>query len=117
MAEIYDIVSVVAFVLAAIMIAAAIILWFKFDIYRIAGDLSGRTAKKTIADMRRKNEKNTQNYYSQLQRKSSEIDGQKTDEIATEEADRMDENLTEILKIEFKMIQNTVLIHTDEHLA
>ena len=57
MARILSIISTVSFVLAAIFLLIAIILWIKFGILNIIGDLSGRTAKKSIAKMRENNEK------------------------------------------------------------
>ena len=57
MAEILSIISTSSFVLAALFLALAIFFWFKFGIPAIIGDLSGRTAKKSIAQMRENNEK------------------------------------------------------------
>ncbi|TGY39935.1 hypothetical protein E5347_16175 [Clostridium sartagoforme] len=57
MAGILSIVSTVSFVLAGIFLIIAILLWIKFGILNIIGDLSGRTAKKSIAKMRENNEK------------------------------------------------------------
>ncbi|MBR6771465.1 MAG: hypothetical protein IKM28_09615 [Lachnospiraceae bacterium] len=57
MAEILLIISTSSFVLAALFLALAIFFWFKFGIPAIIGDLSGRTAKKSIAQMRENNEK------------------------------------------------------------
>ncbi|MGI6076969.1 MAG: hypothetical protein ACOYCB_02250 [Fastidiosipilaceae bacterium] len=56
MSGIFDTISYVAFSLAGIALIAAIVMWFRFDIAKIAGDLSGRTARKSIAQMREKNE-------------------------------------------------------------
>ncbi len=57
LAPIYNILSIVAFIIAGISLAAAIFMWFKFGILKIIGDLSGRTAKKTIEQKRSENEK------------------------------------------------------------
>lgn len=57
MARVLSIVSTVSFVLAGIFLIIAILLWIKFGILNIIGDLSGRTAKKSIAKMRENNEK------------------------------------------------------------
>lgn len=57
MAEILSTVSTVSFVLAAVFFLFASFFWIKFEIISIIGDLSGRTAKKSIAKMREKNEK------------------------------------------------------------
>lgn len=57
MADILSKISIVSFALAAVFFALAVLFWFKFGIPTIIGDLSGRTAKKSIAKMRNKNEK------------------------------------------------------------
>lgn len=51
MASIYQIISIVAFVLAGISGIIAVILWVRLDIKKIIGDLSGYSAKKTIKEM------------------------------------------------------------------
>ena len=56
MAQIYTVISMVSFVLAGVFLLISCFLWFKFNIYKIVGDLSGRTAKKGIEKMRKKNE-------------------------------------------------------------
>ena len=57
MAEILSTVSLVSFVLAGICLGLAVIFWFRFRIPTVIGDLSGRTARKSIAEMRERNEK------------------------------------------------------------
>lgn len=57
MAQIYNIVSIVTFSIAAMAAVVAVFCWFKFGIWNIIGDLSGRNAKKTIAKMREDNQK------------------------------------------------------------
>lgn len=58
-AEILSLVSKVTFALAVVFLVVTLFFFFKFRIIRIIGDLSGRTAKKSIAKMRAENEKNT----------------------------------------------------------
>lgn len=57
MAQTYNLISIVAFSLAGVGLIVSVILWFKFGIWGIIGDLSGRTAKKSIEQMRAENEK------------------------------------------------------------
>jgi len=57
MAETLSTLSIISFVLAVIALALAIVFWFFFDIPTVIGDLTGRTARKTIAKMRAENEK------------------------------------------------------------
>lgn len=56
MAEIYNTLSIAAFVLSAMGLAVTVFLWFKFSIPKVFNDLSGRTAKKSIEKMRKANE-------------------------------------------------------------
>ena len=57
MAQTYNIISIAAFSLAGAGLIVSVILWFKFGIWGIISDLSGRTAKKSIEQMRAENEK------------------------------------------------------------
>lgn len=52
MADTYNSISNVAFVLAAIFLLITSILFFRFDITKIVGDLSGRNARKSISAMK-----------------------------------------------------------------
>ncbi len=56
-AEILSLISTISFVIAAISLVLAVFFWFFFKIPSVIGDLSGRTAKKSIAKMRYANEK------------------------------------------------------------
>ncbi len=44
----YEIISTISFSLSLLFFLLSLFLWLKFDIWRIIGDLSGRTAKKSI---------------------------------------------------------------------
>lgn len=57
MAETLSSLSNLSFVLAAICASLTIFFWFYFKIPRVFGDLTGRTAKRSIAQMRAANEK------------------------------------------------------------
>lgn len=57
MADILHTVSVISFVAAGVFFVVVIALWFIFKIPSVMGDLSGRTARKSIERMRQKNEK------------------------------------------------------------
>lgn len=54
-AELYQNISIVAFVLAAIFFIVAVILFFVFDIPAVLGELSGKTAAKQVAEIRAAN--------------------------------------------------------------
>lgn len=55
-AQVYNIISIVAFSLSGISLVFAVFFWFKFEILKVIGDLSGRTARKSIEKMREANE-------------------------------------------------------------
>lgn len=148
MAETLSMVSTVSFVLAALFLLLAAFFWIKFGILEIIGDLSGRTARKSIAKMREKNEKTGIKYYKpssvNLERGKT-TGGILTEEIISEDKpetgllvenqfDNLDENMTELLDDDnatgllsekeidvtenlansFAMLDEVVLVHTEE---
>ena len=56
-AKILFLISQIAYVVAAVAAAALVFLWFKLKIPSVISDLSGRTARKSIAQTRAHNEK------------------------------------------------------------
>ena len=64
MAEILSKISIISFVLAALCFLIAVILWFRFKIPVIIGDLTGRNAKKSIARIRSENERTGKKHYA-----------------------------------------------------
>lgn len=63
MSQVYNIISIVAYSLAGVFFLVSVFLWFKFNIWDIIGDLSGRNAKKSIKQMRQENENASVNLY------------------------------------------------------
>lgn len=57
MAETLSLLSIISFAVAGVCFVLAIFFWFFFKIPTVIGDLSGRTAKRSIAKMRAANEK------------------------------------------------------------
>lgn len=57
MAETLLILSIISFAVAGVSFVLAVFFWFFFRIPTVIGDLSGRTAKKSVARMRAANEK------------------------------------------------------------
>lgn len=55
MAQVLSIIAIISFVIAAIAFGLAIFFFIKFQIPSVIGDLSGRTARKSIAKMRETN--------------------------------------------------------------
>lgn len=56
MADTLSIISLVSFIIAGVCLVLAVFFWFNFRIPRVIGDLTGRTARKSIAKMRASNE-------------------------------------------------------------
>ncbi|MEE1057350.1 MAG: hypothetical protein UH239_08905 [Acutalibacteraceae bacterium] len=63
MAEILSIISLVSFIVSGVCFVLAIFFWIKFGIPTVIGDLSGRTARKSIAKMRESNERTGNKIY------------------------------------------------------
>ena len=67
MAETLQTLSIISFVVAGVFLVISVFLWLLFKIPTIIGDLSGRTAKKSIAKMRAANEKTGVKSYKESQ--------------------------------------------------
>lgn len=63
MADLLQTLSVILFVAAAVCLLAAIFLWFFLKIPTVIGNLSGRTAKKTVEERRKANERSGHKSY------------------------------------------------------
>lgn len=63
MADTLSFLSVAAFVIASVSLAAAVFFWFFFKISSVIGDLSGRNAKRSIEKMRAANAKTGNKIY------------------------------------------------------
>lgn len=63
MADTLSIISLVSFIVAGVCLALAIFFWISFRIPKVIGDLSGRTARKSIAKMRTSNEESGNKSY------------------------------------------------------
>lgn len=57
MAEVLSMISLISFIVSGVCFALVLFFWFKFKIPTVIGDLSGRTARKSIAKLRETNEK------------------------------------------------------------
>lgn len=57
MAETLSTLSIISFAVAGVFLVLAVFLWFFLKIPSVIGDLSGKTARKSIAKMRAVNEK------------------------------------------------------------
>lgn len=90
MAETLQLLSIISFAVAAVCLVLAVFLWFFFRIPDVIGDLSGRTARKSIAKMRAANEKSGSKSYKESKANAERgkltgtmpgIQGTKTDNI------------------------------------
>lgn len=57
MIQAYSLIAIIAFSLAILGLAATAFIWFKYKILDIINDLSGKTARRSIAQLRMDNEK------------------------------------------------------------
>lgn len=64
MADTLSLISIISFVMSGIFFSTAVALFFIFKIPSVLGDLSGRTAKKSIEKMRKNNERTGNKSYS-----------------------------------------------------
>lgn len=80
MADILTIVSVISFILAGVFAILAIALWFLLKISIVIGDLSGRTARKSIELMRQNNEKTGNKSFQLKEQRIEKINRQGFDE-------------------------------------
>lgn len=97
MARIFGIISIIAFSAASGSFFLAAFFWFRFDIWKVMGDLSGRTAKKSIEQMRRANARRGKNFYG----------------MSPETANRRSVTEPE----SFQILQSIVLVHTNEEIS
>ncbi len=65
MAETLSMISIISYAIAGVCILLSVFLWFFFKIPQVIGDLSGRTARKSIAKMRAANEKTGNKAYKE----------------------------------------------------
>jgi len=90
-ASTYQLLSTIAFGVAALCFAIAIYLLFRFKIIKIINDLSGRTARKTISKIREQNEQSGSKFYGP--HAAAEQRGKITDKMAQ----TGDPNATDVL--------------------
>lgn len=91
--EILSTISLVSFILAGVSFLLAVFFWIRFNIPAVIGDLSGRTARKSIEKMRTNNEKTGNKSY-----KTSKVNlgrGKLTDTMP--DSDKLTENLKQKL--------------------
>ena len=111
MAQIYQAISKAAFSMTAVSLLLAVFLWFRFGVWKIIGDLSGRTAKKSIEKMRLAKERSGRKCYRPTEVSSNDtaplslVDVGRGQSVAGDKFDRFET---------FEVLQRIVLIHTEE---
>lgn len=65
MAQTLQNLSKISFTISGVCFVLAVFLWFFFKIPMVIGDLSGKTARKSIADMRAANERSGIKFYGE----------------------------------------------------
>ena len=116
MADTLSLLSVIAFVIAGVSLAVAIFLWFFFHISSVIGDLSVRTARKSIEKGKSKKQQT-----ELLMRETEAITdpgaaGLPANEDTTEPL-IAGSGTTERPKNGFVILEEILLIHTDEEIA
>lgn len=120
MADTLSLLSVIAFVIAGVSLAVAIFLWFFFHISSVIGDLSGRTARKSIEKGKSKKQQT-----ELLMRETEAITdpgaaGLPANEDTTEPltaGSGTTERPKNAKKNGFVILEEILLIHTDEEIA
>ncbi|MCI9523519.1 MAG: hypothetical protein HFF01_00490 [Erysipelotrichaceae bacterium] len=138
MVDLLSMVSKFSYVISLISLAAAIFCWFHFSIPSVYNDLSGKTAKKSIAQMIRMNEEKQKQEKPKFQSvpkqenerldtsvlsetvydESSETEtialDQGNETVLLNETKKRSDPYVENRNIEFKMIDEVMMIHTNE---
>lgn len=100
MAETLSTLSIIAFIAAGVFLLIAVFFWLFFKIPSVIGDLSGRTARKSIAKMRTENEKSGVKGYktsktNAARGKLTSAAGQKADSVHEQKLKRPETGMLE----------------------
>lgn len=105
MADLLSLISIVAFAIADISLVITIILFVRFKIPSVIGDLSGKNARRSIEQMREMNEKRGSELYKSgkvnVEMKTVLLKDVDTAQVLTDDnitRQLQDNNVTEILK-------------------
>lgn len=125
MAETLSMISLISFLAAGAFAILAVILWFVFRIPTVAGELSGRIAKKSIERMRKSNEEAGKSRIGGENAKSDPLfesgGGVYYSEETGELTDENDAGATWIMQperrvsaVKIDLLEEILLIHTKE---
>lgn len=100
-AEILSTLSIICFVLAGVSFAVAVFFWFKFRIPETYGDLTGKTAKRSIEKLRKENErKGDRRQQAQTGNKAGLVTGNSPTAEPSSEMKRSNEQIPETAMLE-----------------
>ena len=106
-ANAYHIISIVGFVMAAVLFLTAVVLFFVMDIRGVINDLSGKTAARQIAELRNKNYSNStartlnnvyENYDKPEDKPVVKVELTKTSQMTAHDSKRLDQSTTDLIK-------------------
>lgn len=122
MAELLVKISYIAFAGAVVCLILAVILFIKFKIPTVIGDLSGKNAKRVIQQMRETNSQKGNPAFKPG--KKNEKYKKRTEELILKKKENVTEALedeTEILTqqktVHMKMLDDIMLVHTKERIS
>ncbi len=117
-------ISIIAFILAGVFVLLAVLFSIKFNIPKILGELTGHTAKKTIARRRRENEQNREKVSNVPSKEVTRLlnEGvdkkQEVEEIHTERLEDATCLLDQQPKAApFSIIDEVILVNTSERIV
>ena len=131
MADLIEKLSIIAFVAAGCCLLLTILIWFRFRILSVINDLSGKTAKRAIAQIRENNLRTGNKAYhpdDQVGKPVPETilyqEAGKTQILLASEAERgttvLNQDVNNIAdtserpKVELTILEQVVMIHTNE---
>ena len=122
MAELLVKISYIAFAGAVVCLILAVILFIKFKIPTVLGDLSGKNAKKAIQQMRETNSQKGNPAFkpgkkNEKHKKLTEELTFKKKENVTESLESETEILTQQKTVHMKMLDDIMLVHTKERIS
>lgn len=114
-AEVYQMISMVAFSCGGVLTLIAIILFIKFDVPSLIGELSGRTAEKKVQEIRQQNRQAVSMRKRESERRRKvpvyATDSKVTASKNVEEATVVLDNSTEVLYEATTMLKETTLLN------
>lgn len=135
-AEVLQMISIIAYVLAGILGITAVILFFKLNVRAIIDDLSGKTAERQIRELRETNHRSEisrngrKHYEPSTENVTAKIVFAEPDKAIYKETTSLDGEETELLEDGrtllaedciksingYKLLLNEIVVHTEERI-